>query len=68
MKRVYIACGSGFLDVVQQSGPDAYRSLAQLPTREGARNSCFSTELSQFFLAVPAGVGRPAEIHVYQTQ
>jgi hypothetical protein len=28
-------------------------------TREGARNSCFSTELSQLYLAAPAVAPRP---------
>jgi DNA-binding beta-propeller fold protein YncE len=59
-QRVYIACGSGFLDVVQQSGPDTYRSLAQLPTREGARNSCFASDPAAFYLAVPARGSQPA--------
>ncbi len=45
-----------------------YHALAPIPTREGARHSCFSTELSQFYLAVPAHGGQPAEIRVFQTQ
>jgi DNA-binding beta-propeller fold protein YncE len=67
-KRVYIACGSGYLDVIQQSGADNYRSLAQLPTREGARNSCFASDPAAFYLAVPAQDGQTAEIRVYKAQ
>jgi DNA-binding beta-propeller fold protein YncE len=67
-KRVYIACGSGYLDVIQQSGADNYRSLAQLPTREGARNSCFASAPATLYLAVPAQDGQTAEIRVYKVQ
>jgi DNA-binding beta-propeller fold protein YncE len=66
--RVYIACGSGFLDVIQRIGPDAYHSLAQIPTRDGARNSCFSPELNQFYLAVPASDNPPAEIRIFTSR
>ena len=54
------------LAVIQQRGPDTYHALVPIPTREGARNSCFSTQLSQFYLAVPARGDQPAEIRVYQ--
>jgi hypothetical protein len=64
-KRVYIACGSGFLDVIQQTAPDTYRPLDRLTTREGARNSCFSPDPAAFYLAVPATTSQPAEIRVY---
>jgi hypothetical protein len=65
-KRVYIACGTGYLDVIQQTGADNYRSFAQLPTREGARNSCFASDPATLYLAVPAQGGQTAEIRVYE--
>jgi DNA-binding beta-propeller fold protein YncE len=67
-KRIYVACGSGLLDVVQQTGADTYASLAQLPTREGARNSCFASASTAFYLAVPAGGDQKAEIRVFKTR
>jgi DNA-binding beta-propeller fold protein YncE len=64
--RVYIACGSGFLDVVAERNPDSYGQLQRISTREGARNSCFSSESNQFYLAVPASGNETAEVRVYQ--
>ncbi len=65
-KRILSASGDGFLDVIQQRDADTYHAFDPIPTREGARNSCFSPELCQFYLAVPARGGQPAEIRVYQ--
>ena len=65
-KLILSASGDGFLDVIQQLDSDTYRAFDPIPTREGARNSCFSPELSEFYLAVPANNGRPGEIRVYQ--
>jgi DNA-binding beta-propeller fold protein YncE len=64
-KRLYIACGSGFLDLIQQTAPDTYRALDRLTTREGARNSCFTLDPAAFYLAVPAAASHSAEIRVY---
>jgi DNA-binding beta-propeller fold protein YncE len=66
--RVYIACGSGFIDVVAEAGPNKWSSLQKLPTRDGARNCCFSPELNEFYLAVPAQDNQPAELRVYQSK
>jgi DNA-binding beta-propeller fold protein YncE len=64
--RVYIACGSGFLDVVEVRNPNSYSRAQRISTREGARNSCFSPVLNRFYLAVPANGGEGAEIRVYE--
>jgi hypothetical protein len=66
-KRILTACGDGFLDVIQQRDANTYRALDRIPTRDGARNSCFSPELSQFYLAVPAGNNPPGQIRVFQS-
>jgi DNA-binding beta-propeller fold protein YncE len=67
-KRILAACGNGFLDIIQQRDADTYHAFPPIPTREGARNSCFSADRSEFYLAVPARGGQPAEIRVYQSR
>jgi hypothetical protein len=66
-KRIYISCGEGFIDVVEQQSPDAYTRLERIPTSKGARTSFFSPELREFYLAVPELDGKSAELRVYKT-
>jgi hypothetical protein len=65
-QRIYLACGSGFIDVIGQREADSYALLQRIPTREGARNSCFSRKSSQLYLAVPERGAEKAEIRIYQ--
>src|ERR1700730_5814812 len=51
-KRVYAAC-DGNVDVYQQSGPDQYKRVAQVPTGPLARTSLLVPELNRSFVAVP---------------
>jgi hypothetical protein len=67
-KRIYISCGEGFLDVIQQNGQNAYRPLERIKTRAGARTSFFSPQRRELFLGVPARGNYPAEIRVFKTQ
>jgi len=65
-QRLYISCGEGFVDVIEQRGADRYVLRERIPTRRGARTSFFSAELDKFYLAVPARGDEPAEIRAYQ--
>lgn len=65
-KRLYVSCGDGFVDVVEQRDADTYRLRERIPTRPGARTSFFSAELDGFFLAVPQRGKLAAEIRVFQ--
>ena len=64
-KRIYVSCGEGFIDVIEQGGADNYKLLEKIPTAPGARTSFFSPDLEQFYLAVPRRGEKPAEIRVY---
>jgi len=64
-KRIYVSCGEGFLDVIEQRDADSYRLLEKISTVPGARTSFFSPELDQFYLAVLRRGEKPAEIRVY---
>ncbi len=65
-KRLYLSCGEGFLDTVQQTSPDTYTRLSQLPTVPGARTCYFSPVTDRLYLAVPERATHRAEIRLYQ--
>ncbi len=67
-KRLYLACGEGFIDTLEQSTPDSYKRISKLATAPGARTGFFSPELDRFYLAVPDRGSGPAEIRIYQPQ
>jgi len=67
-RRIYAACGEGFIDVIEQRDVDDYKPLEKITTAPGARTCLFSLDLNQLYLAVPRLGERPAEIRVYQVQ
>jgi WD40 repeat protein len=67
-KRLYISCGEGFIDVVEQCSPNSYQRLTRIPSASGARTSFFSPDLDCLYLAVPDRGSQKAEIRVYQPE
>lgn len=67
-KRIYIACGEGFIDVVEQSSADNYQRVAKIPTAAGARTCFFSPDQDRLYLAVPNRGNQKAEIRIYQPE
>ena len=67
-KRLYISCGEGFVDVIDQHDSDNYRLRERIGTRAGARTSFFSGELNEFYLAVPQHGRQEAEIRIFTPQ
>jgi DNA-binding beta-propeller fold protein YncE len=66
-KQIYVSCGGGFIDVINQRDANKYELRERIPTVGGARTSFFSPERNEFYLAVRAGlVSGSAEIRVYQ--
>jgi DNA-binding beta-propeller fold protein YncE len=66
LKRIYVSCGGGFVDVIDQRGADEYQLRERIPTRPGARTSFFSPALNQFYLAVPKRGKESAEIRIFR--
>ncbi len=64
-RRVYVSCGEGVVDVLEQV-ETGYRRLARVPTVSGARTSLFVPELDRLFLAVRARSREPAAIWVFR--
>ncbi len=62
---IYISCGEGFIEVIQQKDADNYLSVDKIETVKGAGTSLFSTAFNQLFLAVPQTESNPAELRVY---
>jgi YVTN family beta-propeller protein len=64
-RRVYVSCGEGVVDVLEQREAE-YRRLARVPTVSGARTSLFVPELDRLFVAVRAKSNEPAAIWVFR--
>jgi DNA-binding beta-propeller fold protein YncE len=67
-RRIYVSCGEGFVDIIQQRDADHYHLLAQIPTVNGARTSTYSARLSSFFVGAPRRGDEPAEILVFKVR
>jgi hypothetical protein len=63
-KRLYLSCGEGFIDVIDQKDADHYQPRERMPTVPGARTSLFSAELDELYLAVPLRGDHCAEVRV----
>jgi hypothetical protein len=68
LKRLYLSCGEGFVDVIDQRDADTYRLRERIATRAGARTSFFSAELNELYLAVPQHGNQEAEIRIFKPQ
>jgi YVTN family beta-propeller protein len=64
-ERVYVSCGSGFVDVFETMGA-SYRHMARIPTSAGARTSLFVPEMDRLLVAVRAGPDGPAAIWMFK--
>lgn len=67
-KRIYVVGGEGRISIFEETNRRRYRPLPDVATAGGARTALFVPEWNQLFVAVPARLGRPAEIRVYETQ
>jgi DNA-binding beta-propeller fold protein YncE len=63
--RLYLSCGAGFIDVVQQRD-DTYEELARVPTVSGARTALFVPERGRLYLAVRASGSEGAAVWVFR--
>ncbi len=63
-KRVYAAC-DGAVDIYEQSAPDSYKLLANVPTSPMARTARLVPELKRYFVAVPQQGTRSAKVLVF---
>jgi DNA-binding beta-propeller fold protein YncE len=64
-KRLYVICGDGVVDIVQQKDADHYERRGEVRTVRGARTGLYVPSRDALFVAVPAHAGGPAEIRVF---
>jgi hypothetical protein len=64
-KRLYVICGDGVVDIVQQKDADHYGRAGEVRTVRGARTGLFVPSRDALLVAVPAHAGGPAEIRVF---
>ena len=63
--RVYVTCGVGVVEVVEDRG-GSYQRVGQIPTVSGARTSLFVPELDRLLVAVRSSGHEPAAIWVFR--
>jgi DNA-binding beta-propeller fold protein YncE len=68
LKRIYVSCGEGFVDVFQRQDSGEYIREAKIPTAQGARTSLFVPSLNEFIIAVPREGNHNAELRIYRVQ
>ena len=66
--RIYAICGSGKIDIIEQTNPNAYKALTKIDTADGARTGLFIPERDELFVAVPHRGSQQAEIRCYQVR
>ena len=64
--RIYVICGSGKIDVIEQTDPKTYKAITKFDTANGARTGLFVPERDTVFVAVPHKGSQQAEIRCYQ--
>ncbi len=67
-KQIYISCGGGYVDVVNQVDANNYTINGKVSSHSGARTSLFTTELNQLFVASPSGLSGKASILIYSAK
>jgi DNA-binding beta-propeller fold protein YncE len=66
--HVYVICGSGKIDIIEQVNENTYTVLSKVDTAEGARTGLFVPERDILFIAVPHRGSQPAEIRTYHAE
>jgi len=63
--HIYAICGAGKIDIIEQTGADAYKAVAKVDTANGTRTGLFVPERDSLFVAVPHRGSQQAEIRRY---
>ena len=64
-QRIYLSCGEGFVDAIQQHG-NKYEELARIPIISGARTALFVPDRDRLYLAVRASGSEGAAVWVFR--
>ena len=67
-KLVYVSCGAGSVEIIQQTDPDHYQLAGRVPTVPGAGTSLFVPEFGRLYVLVPQKDQQRAEIRAFAAQ
>jgi DNA-binding beta-propeller fold protein YncE len=68
-KRIYATSGgTGQVNVYQETDPDHYQSLGNVPSGPGAKTGLLVPQLGRLFVPVPPRGATPGQVYVYQIQ
>ena len=65
--KIYVSCGSGYVDVFNQADANHYTADGSIKTNAGARTSLFIPALHRLVIAAPARINSNAQLMVYKT-
>jgi hypothetical protein len=63
--KVYVSGGAGAVSIFQAGTGGAYKQIANIPTRSGARTSLLVPQLKMLVVAARVTAGEPADLLVY---
>lgn len=66
--HIYAICGAGKIDIIEQTDPNAYKTVIKVDTADGARTGLFVPERDTLFVAVPHHGSQKAEIRAYRAE
>jgi DNA-binding beta-propeller fold protein YncE len=66
--RIYVVCGAGKIDIIEQSDPNNYKAVTKIDTASGTRTGLFVPERDTLFVAVPHRGSQQAEIRCFQVK
>ena len=66
--RIYVVCGTGKIDIIEQTDPNNYKTSTKITTASGARTGLFAPERDTLFVAVPNRGSQNAEIRAYHVE
>lgn len=64
-KRLYVSCGEGVIDVINQVSADRYQLLTKVATASGARTSFWNPAVRTLYVAVPHRGSQVSAIRCY---
>jgi DNA-binding beta-propeller fold protein YncE len=67
-KRIYVACGEGFVNVFVQTDADHYKAIGKIATGPLGKTGKLVPELNRYFVAVPPHGNTSAEVMVFAVQ
>jgi DNA-binding beta-propeller fold protein YncE len=67
-KRVYVIGGEGVITVIEQTGPDHYELVANVPSSIGVRTGYFFAKRDRFYVGVPAKGNDPAQVWTFEAE